>query len=372
PFEKVHIHALIRDEHGQKMSKSKGNVINPLELIDEYGADALRFGLCALSVQGRDILLSTKKIEGARNFINKVWNAGKFIEHVCEDVEESTVRPTPTLTIHQWMLTELNKTVTLVRKNLEEMKFNEVADPLYHFAWHQYCDWYIELCKPHLYGTNAKEKEETQQILLYTYHTLLKLLHPIIPFVTETLWQHLPIHKTQKSIMLTGFPKPTENQDGFNITHFESVQQTITMIRTIRTQLKVQPSAKIHIHVWHNKNQEFTDFIQSHEIYIKSLANVDSIQYTAPPSKDNGGYDTQDGIEVYISLEGLIDLAEEISRLTKEQEKSKQDIDFLTKKLDNPQFTSKAPEKLVNETKEKLEKAIVEHKKIVQQLDNLK
>lgn len=373
PFEKVHIHALIRDEHGQKMSKSKGNVIDPIELIDKYGADALRFSLCALSVQGRDILLSEKKIEGIRNFINKIWNAGKFIEHVCDDsYTQPTEVPTPTLSINQWILHRLNEVIVEVRQNIEQMKFNEVADPLYHFTWGEFCDWYLELSKPHIYGEDENAKKETLDTLLYTYNTLLKLIHPIMPFVTETLWQSLPLQRDTESIMLTSYPRQSSFEANIDMSNISHLMECITLIRTIRSQHTIKPSAKIPLSIWNNQDADKLDFIKEHEVYIQDLANIDTISYNEPNTKENAGYDTFEGTEICISLEGLIDNKEEIERLRKEEQKVSQDITFLSNKLKNPNFVSKAPDKLVQETKSKLEQAQQTHQKLMDQIQQTK
>ncbi|MCB1197831.1 MAG: valine--tRNA ligase [Deltaproteobacteria bacterium] len=368
PFEKVHIHALIRDEHGQKMSKSKGNVVDPIDLIDRYGADALRFSLCALSVQGRDILLSEKKIEGIRNFINKLWNAGKFVEHVCQDQQQAAQPPQPTLSINQWIVHRLHEVIGQVRHNLELMKFNEIADQLYHFIWHEFCDWYLELSKPHLYGQHVQEKQETIQTLLYAYNTILQLTHPIMPFVTETLWQNLPLYRETKSIMLSSYPQTQKLTTEVDMKKISHLMACITLIRTIRSAHTIKPSTKISIHLWNQKNQEVIDFLQSHAIYMQELANVDHISYSAPASKENTGYDVIEGTEIAISLEGLVDAQEELQRLQKEEKKALDDIQFLSKKLKNPKFVAKAPEKLVQETKDKLKQAELTHQKLQEQL----
>jgi len=369
PFSKVHIHALVRDEHGKKMSKSKGNVVNPLELIDQYGADALRFTLSSLSVQGRDILFSEKKVQSNRNFINKLWNAARFIEHIDPGYEhyQADALINPTLVINQWMVSRLNQVIASTRDSLESMKFNEVSNTLYHFVWHEFCDWYLELSKVHVYGQQADLKNETLGTLYHCYKTILKLLHPMMPFVTENLWQNLPFHQDESALICASFPK-AQDCPAFDNKPMEHLMDCITSIRTLRTAHKVKPSAKVKAYLWHRQTSPSFVFLKDQLPYLQELANIDGVYFEAPSSMDDMGYQTVSGTEIAISLEGLIDHAGERERLENEHQKLLDDIAFLSQKLSNPQFISKAPKKVIDKVQAKLDQAQMSSSKILEQL----
>ena len=209
PFRDVYIHALVRDAEGQKMSKSKGNVIDPLVIMDRYGTDAFRFTLAAFAAQGRDVRLSEERIEGYRHFVNKLWNASRFTLMNLEGVEAAGLLPEPRRLADRWMLSRLQEIVRRVSEALDSYYFNEAASVLYQFTWHEFCDWYLEMIKPVLYGDDENERKETQQFLLYGLSSVLRLLHPIMPYVTEELWHHLP--DNEGSIMVADFPRPDES-----------------------------------------------------------------------------------------------------------------------------------------------------------------
>lgn len=361
PFEKIHIHALVRDENGQKMSKSKGNVINPLTIIDKYGTDAFRFAIAALSVQGRDILLSEKRIEGYGNFINKLWNASRFtIASLPENFKYKEVTH-PTLISNQWILGELTEAIEKTRKALDEMKFNEVADTLYQFTWHEFCDWYLEFSKLPTTSSNEEEKNETLNTLIYVLDNILKLLHPITPFVTEEIWQKLPVTKQKKSIMIETFPNHEAMQSplGKRIPEvsqkIHALKGVITTLRTIRTQNQIAPSVKISIHVW-GKKEKLTS-LESFDGQIKKLCNIEKIDYSEIKDKKNIAYGVFENIEIGFSLEGLVDKNAEADRLSKEITKARQDMEFLQKRLGDESYKLKAPPQLIEKDMAKLNMA---------------
>ena len=364
PFRKVHIHALVRDENGQKMSKSKGNVINPLSTIDKYGTDAFRFGIAALSVQGRDILLSEKRIEGYRNFVNKLWNASRYtLMNIPSGFEydESNIFDSEDFT-DQWILSRLNKTIEQTRTSLDDMRFNEVAETLYQFTWHEFCDWYLEFTKVSMDTTKIN-------IVLYVLDKILKLLHPIMPFVTEEIWQKLPIIKNRESIMLSTFPKILDIQkdDGLD-EKINLLKGLVTTIRTIRSQNKIAPSAKFPIHIW-SKTLSVSEIKDFSEMIMK-LCSVSEVKFSAFKAKSTA-HGVFEGFEIGFSLEGLVDIQAEVQRLEKERSKIKNDVDFLTNRLKDQRYIDKAPKHLIQRDQEKLRKAQESLKKLNQSVTNL-
>jgi len=375
PFEKIHIHALVRDENGQKMSKSKGNVINPLTIVDKYGTDALRFTIAALSVQGRDILLSEKRIEGYGSFINKLWNASRFTVASLPENFKYEGLPPPTQASNQWILGELTKTIEQTRKSLDEMRFNEAADTLYHFTWHEFCDWYLEFSKLSTTSNNEFERNETLSTLLYTLDSILKLLHPIVPFVTEEIWKMLPVTKKNPSIMLEEFPNTIHlNQMGKTLpsisTSIHQLKGVISTLRTIRTQNQIAPSVKISVHIW-KKGDALKD-LQSFDAQIKKLCNIDKIDYSEIKDRKNSAYGVFEGLEIGFSLEGLVNKDAEAQRLTKEIGKAMQDVDFLVKRLQDDSYKQKAPPQLIQKDQQKLQMAKEKLSKLEQSLADLK
>jgi valyl-tRNA synthetase len=357
PFEKIHIHALVRDEDGQKMSKSKGNVINPLTIIDKYGTDAFRFTIAALSVQGRDILLSEKRIEGYGNFVNKLWNASRFVlASIPQDFKYDTKNINSNLVANEWILTQLNKTIETTRKCLDEMKFNEAADTLYQFSWHEFCDWYLEFSKLPISSNNVQDKIETLTTLVYVLENILKLLHPIMPFVTEEIWQKLPMTKTTSSIMVSTFPETFKikinSKTSENIRILKGV---ITTIRAIRSQNQIPPSAKLSIHAWGDKKA--TTELQNFEQQLKKLCSIESVQYSIMTDRKNSAYGVFENVEIGFSLEGLVNKGAEVDRLSKEISKARQDMEFLQKRLADESYLQKAPSQLIQKDQDKLNMA---------------
>lgn len=356
PFEKIHIHALVRDEHGQKMSKSKGNVINPLTIIDKYGTDAFRFTIAALSVQGRDILLSEKRIEGYGSFVNKLWNASRFaLSSFPEGFQYKESNLSTKLMINEWILNELNKTIETTRRCLDEMKFNEAADTLYHFTWHEFCDWYLEFSKLPITSGNEAEKNETLTTLLFVLENILKLLHPMMPFITEEIWQKLPIKKTTESIMISSFPEMfTVKAQAVNLEKIRQLQGTISAIRAIRSQNQIPPSAKLSINVWSAKDSKE---LPTFEPFLKKLCNIEAIQYSPLANRKNAAYGVFEHIEMGFSLEGLVNKDAEADRLSKEISKARTDVEFLEKRLKDDNYVKKAPPQLIEKDQNKLKLA---------------
>ena len=354
PFHHVYIHALIRDAEGQKMSKTKGNVIDPLVMMDKYGTDALRFTLAAFAAQGRDIKLDEDRIDGYRNFCNKLWNASRFSFMNLEDykgtceLEASEHRSLA----DRWILSRLNRTASDVHQALEAFRFNDAATTLYKFIWNEFCDWYIELSKSRLNSDNAQEKHATQNVLVHVLEATLKLLHPFMPFITEEIWQKLP--KEGISIMTAPFPEyDPGKEDSEAETHLQWVMEIINAARNIRGEMNLKPSLKIPLRVkTEDSKKELIAKNSAH--YIKELARLEGLEVGPAVIKPKvSASSILSGAEVIVPLEGLMDFGEEKKRIEKELKKIEKEIIFLSKKLSNPNFVDKAPPDVIEKDRQK-------------------
>ena len=353
PFRDVYIHALVRDSHGHKMSKSKGNVIDPLEIIEKFGTDSFRFTLTAMAAQGRDISLSEERIEGYRHFVNKLWNASRFALMHVEGYEPGL--PTEGLALKdRWILSRLNSVIAQVSESLEAYRFNEVANTLYQFVWREFCDWYVEMAKPSLYDLdNAKQHADTQQVLFHVLRTIVELLHPIMPFVTEEIWQKLP--GSGESIVVTAFPEADQARMLPEVeASMEHLIQFVTAIRTIRAEQNIPPSARPRADLL-CRDSAVKGLLQQHTDLICSLAGLSQAEiHSTFTSSNTAAAGVVDAGEVFVELEGIIDFEEEEKRLEREAAKLKKDIKFINGKLGNPKFVDKAPAEIVQKQREKL------------------
>ncbi len=371
PFRDVYIHALVRDIEGQKMSKSKGNIIDPLLIMDKYGTDALRFTLAAFAAQGRDICLSEERIVGYRNFANKIWNASRFALLNLSDeneVKESPPPSSPASLPDRWIITRLNQTIAAVRIALDQYKFNEAANCLYQFIWHEFCDWYLELIKPALaFKEQSPEKDSTRQTLSFTLNNILRLLHPFMPFITEELWQKLPIHNS--SIMISPYPESNEKQIDTQATaEMGFVMDIATAIRNIRSENNIPPSRKVPaiLNVVDPKTQELLKHTKS---YIINLARLDSLTLSSGNEKPvAAATQVVKGLEIQIPLKGTINLEEEKKRLNKELDKVTQSLKVVSKKLSSDDFLQKAPQEIIKKEEEKARELKEKQKKLGESL----
>jgi len=384
PFKDVYIHALVRDAEGQKMSKSKGNVIDPLVMIDQYGTDAFRFTLTAFAAQGRDIKLSPERIEGYRNFANKIWNASRFVFMNLEEgftPNSELITPNSALA-DQWILSRLNSIVKDVQAALAEYRFNDAASALYQFIWHEYCDWYLELSKSALnQEKGSAERKATQTMLVHVLETALRLLHPIMPFITEEIWQRVPKgggrreeggKNTIESIMVAPWPVADEKKINTEIERdMQMVMDAILAIRNIRGEMNIAPSVQIAAIV-KVENKELGEHFERSSNYVKTLARVKELRIgvseTKPTAAATG---VIKGAEVYIPLEGILDLTQERDRLMKEIAKISKDIDVFARKLSNKDFVDKAPKTVVEKDTAKLEEFKVKREKLEQSMKML-
>ena len=354
PFHHVYIHALIRDAEGQKMSKTKGNVIDPLVMMDQYGTDALRFTLAAFAAQGRDIKLAEDRIDGYRNFCNKLWNASRFAFMNLEDytgtcaLEDNGYRSLA----DRWILSRLNQTAQDVHQALAAFRFNDAASALYKFTWNEFCDWYIELSKSRLYSENADKKKATQNVLVHVLEATLKLLHPLMPFITEEIWQKLP--KDGISIMTASFPEfDPQKKDSEAETHLQLVMEIINSARNIRGEMNLKPSLKIPLRV-KTGDAEKALILNTSAHYVMQLARLEDLEVGPSVAKPKvSASSILSGMEVIVPLEGLMDFGEEKKRVEKELKKVEKEIIFLSKKLSNPNFVDKAPPDVIEKDRQK-------------------
>jgi valyl-tRNA synthetase len=360
PFNEVYIHALVRDAQGQKMSKSKGNVIDPLTVIDEYGTDAFRFTMAAFAAMGRDIKLSTERIAGYRNFVNKLWNASRFALMNLEDFEPEGIDLTRLnfSLADEWILTRLSEAAGKVNKALEEYKFNDAADTLYAFTWHEFCDWYIELVKEDLYGSDLGRKVRAQSVLYVVLESILRLLHPFMPFITEEIWQTLPGKRPEAFVMNVAYP----NGEGIRVAtegagKMELIMEVIKAIRNIRGEMDVAPSRQVTA-VLDCKTAVSANVVREGDSYIRTQAKVKELRCgTQIERPAQAATQVAGDVEILLPLAGLIDVEEEEKRLLKEIGKVEKDVDLFTKKLSNEAFLAKAPPQVLKKDQEKLEAA---------------
>jgi valyl-tRNA synthetase len=362
PFQDVYIHALVRDEKGAKMSKSKGNVIDPIGLIDEYGADALRFTLAALAAQGRDIRLSPARVEGYRNFTTKIWNAAKFAEHYdcrrVDDFDPSTAGET----LNRWIVTETTRAVRAITQAIEAYRFNEAAGAAFRFVWNLTCDWYLELAKPVLSGEGGKAKEETRATVAWLLDRIVAMLHPFMPFLTEELWDKAARTSTVRRQLLVLSPWPTPTfEDAAAADEINWLIDLITTIRSVRSELNVPAAAMVALSI-SGASANTTGRLRQHDAVIRRLARVEAIDLAAAPT--NGAIQIVLGeATVSIPLAGVIDIVAERGRLAKEVEKAAREIAKIEAKLGNEQFMAKAKEEVIEEQRERLAEATQLHAK---------
>jgi valyl-tRNA synthetase len=362
PFKDVYIHALVRDATGAKMSKSKGNVIDPLGLVSDFGADALRMCLTAMAAQGRDIKLSEQRVEGYRNFATKLWNASRFTQmNGCE--YDASFNPADAKEpINQWIIDSLQEVNGTVTTALAEYKFNEAANALYQFIWGQYCDWYVELSKPLLQTEGHAAQAETQKTMMWVLGQALHLLHPMMPFITEELWGQL-FDKNQLLAIQSWPQLPDSLQNKSARDKIENLIKIISDIRATRQALNVPASAKINVRVT-GADAATQNAIEESSAMIMRMARIENITFdTTPPQHGEAQIPLSSGT-LLLPLAGLIDFAAESARLSKQAERLQKEISGLEARLNNKEFVAGAPEDIIEEQREKLSAAQDNHEKI--------
>jgi valyl-tRNA synthetase len=356
PFKKVFFHPIIKDAKGQKMSKSKGNVIDPLEMKEEYGMDALRFTLAALTAKGKEMRLAKDDIEGYRRFLNKLWNASRFTLMNLKDFDATAPAPKKTeLALEdRWILSRLHRTIAQTRESLENYDFNVASKGLYDFVWHDFCDWYLELIKPRFYeNSEAKARQSAQYVLHRTLTDILKLLHPFIPFITEEIFQKLPGREAE-SIMIAEFPTALKTwMDDSSEKKMQAIQSLITAIRTMRAEMNIPPQklAKALIKI---EDKGIQKLIKEYELFFKELAQTEELTVGAQIERPKASPRmVLEFGEVFLPLEGLIDITKEKARLRQEMEQARKLLEGTLRKLDNEEFLEKAPAEIIEKEKNK-------------------
>ncbi|MSN26857.1 MAG: valine--tRNA ligase [Geobacter sp.] len=398
PFTDVYIHALVRDAQGQKMSKSKGNVIDPLTVIDQYGTDAFRFTLAAFAAQGRDIKLAEERIAGYRNFCNKVWNAARFTLMNLEGFDPDSVSY-DSLEFSQgdkWILHRLNETARTLDETLTGYRYNECAMALYQFTWSEFCDWYLELSKQDLYNGTPERKQTAQYVLWYTLENLLRLLHPFMPFITEEIWQALPkatvgavpcdrpplggdadkgahTGAPLQSIMQAPYPEYCE-QHSFPeaAADMERIMAVISGIRNIRGEMEVPPSKQIAV-ILSCGSEESRLLMKHNENAIISLARLSDLAIGADIEKpEDASIQVSGDVQIFVPLKGLVNVEEEEKRLLKEIGKIDKEIEMFSKKLSSPAFVDRAPADVVEKERQKLADVTGKKQVLEESLDKIR
>jgi valyl-tRNA synthetase len=347
----------VRDERGQKMSKAKGNVIDPLDLIDRYGCDALRFTLTALAAQGRDIKLAESRIEGYRNFATKLWNATRYAEmNGCKRVPGFD--PTSAkLTVNRWIATATLTAEKRAAAALDEFKFNEAADAIYQFTWGNFCDWYIEFTKPILTGGDEAAKAETRATTIWVLERIVHLLHPIMPFITETLWRHLA-GEAAGMLITAPWSDGRGLADQTASAEMEWVVGLISAIRAARSEMNVPAASELGALISETRSQG-REWIARHNDQIRRLARLKEIVFAdaatqrRPIDGKSALQIVVEGTTIILDLAGAVDLAKERARLQKEADAIRSELDKIGKKLSNPQFVAKAKPEAVEEQRER-------------------
>ncbi|ADO72593.1 valine--tRNA ligase [Stigmatella aurantiaca] len=394
PFRTVYLHAMVRDEKGEKMSKTKGNVIDPLDIIHgatletlsptlrnkfpqgmpAFGADALRFTLASLTQQGRDIRLSMERVGGYKAFCNKLWNASRFALMNLGGFQLDTrpIKQRELTLADRWILARLQRAIVDTRQALEAFAFSEAASTLYQFLWSEFCDWYIELSKGALYGDDERAKDSTRAVLIFCLDRILRLLHPIMPFITEEIWQKLPLPRTVDSIMLSPYPEPDSRlEDAAAEAEMAPVISAIEGIRTIRGESNLSPSARLVAHI-QSPNAALRDTLDRWRGYLMPLAGLASIHVDAPGRKPpQSAAIVGPEMEIYVPLAGLIDVDAEQERLSKEIARAEQELAGVLRKLENPNFVAKAPPEVVEKDRARVEELKARKAKLQEHLSRI-
>ncbi len=374
PFEHVYIHGTVRDLTGKKMSKSLGNIIDPIDIIDEFGADALRYSIIAITATGQDVFLSMEKFEIGRNFANKIWNASRFVMmNIPSPLPspqwgEGWVRGDLNLA-DQWILSKINKTITAVTEALENYRFNDGESIIYDFFWHEFCDWYVEMVKPDIIAKGKGHRAKSGEVLIYVLETSLKLLHPFMPFVTEAVWQGM---RGKGSIMVEGWPVSNKLfiQKGIE-RRMETIKEIIVSIRNIRSDMDIPYSKKLRAYLAPLKKNGERD-LEGGTDYIRNLAHLEEL-IISKDVKRPGHCATSilEGFNMFIPLEGVIDIGAEKARLSKKMQDLEAQLNFSKRKLDDHNFITKAPKDVIEIEREKSQNLTHQIKRLQETLKSL-
>ena len=353
PFDTVLIHGLVRDSQGRKMSKSLGNGVDPLEIIDKYGADALRFSLATGNSPGNDMRYIEERVEASRNFANKLWNAARFILMNLKSDEIIPLNASDFALEDKWILSKFNKLVGEVTDNLEKYELGMAVQKLYDFIWDVFCDWYIEICKSRLGGEDEKKANTARSVLVFVYTGILKLLHPFMPFITEEIWQSMP--HNGEALMVSDWPK---TDSGFEYAaeeaDFEKLMAVIKAVRNRRAEMNVPPSKKARVQI----ATKFKEAFGAGTAYICRLAYASEVEIGDSFDSEGAVRVITDAAAVYMPMKELVDFTAELERLNKDLKKAETDKEFFEKKLNNQGFVAKAPAAVVEQQRESLKKVL--------------
>ena len=374
PFSNVYFTSIIRDEHGKKMSKSLGNSPDPIELFEQYGVDAVRVSILMIAPQGTDVLFSIDRLEQGRNFMNKLWNSSRFLMMNIDD--SNSIRPFNQINLDElesidfWILSKLNKTISLVDNQLSTYKLNEAIKTIYNFVWRDFCDWYIEFSKNRMYGNNAKEKEINISVAVHILKTILKLLHPYAPFITEEIWSFFE-NKDENILVKNQWPSVNEELININIEEeLNFIMNVISAIRNIRSELNVSPKKEAELICRGSKDK--IEIIVRNKKYFQSLTKIKSILAGEDVEKPNlCSTAVINDVEIFLPLADLIDINKEVNRLKLNIKDIEGRMNSVKKKLDNENFLKRAPENIVNHEKEKYISYKNDYDKLVENLKSL-
>ena len=340
PWKTLYLHGLVRDAHGQKMSKSKGNTVDPLGLIDRYGADALRFTLAAMESQGRDIKLDEKRVEGYRNFATKLWNAARFLQMNGVGASDSIAAPAAELPVNRWIIGEVVETLAKLDRAFDDLRYDEMADAIYHFVWGTFCDWYVELIK-------GAFDDETKRVAAWAFDQILVMLHPLMPFITEELWNAMG--KRPYELIIAKWPAPEAQVDPRSKSELDWLVRFVSEVRSARTELNVPPSAKLNLFAADASDETASRLDRNHAM-LSRLARLDSIQLSTFPGSGAAQVVVNEATFA-LPLEGVIDLAAERDRLAKGAAAAEKERDSLAQRLSNPNFTERAKPEAVEKAR---------------------
>jgi valyl-tRNA synthetase len=366
PFRQVYIHGLVRDAERQKMSKTRGNVIDPLEVTEKYGTDAVRLSLLLGAAPGTDIVLTEERMVSSRAFANKIWNAARFLYLNMErsGVEPAIPGPGAAETLEdRWIFSRLNRCAEAVNRAIEQYRYHEAAQVLWQFVWHEFCDWYIEAVKTTM-------SDDVRDCLLFVLETVLRLLHPFMPFLTEEIWQDLPVKKEKDSVTVSPFPGglPRYPEAEAEMAH---VMDAVTGVRNIRGELNIPPAEELEVFIRTSTGaaeKTLTDNVQ----YIKKLARAKAVAIGLEMAKPKGSYTSvKDELEVYVTLRGVLNIEAEMDRLRKEKKKLEESIILLQRKLHNSEFLERAPKEIVGKERQKFDELLSKQEKILESIEKI-
>ena len=365
PFKKCYIHGLVRDEQGRKMSKSKGNTVDPMETIEKYGADALRFFMAAMETQGRDINLSESRVAGYRNFATKLWNAARFCEMNGCKLPEGFSPDSVKLEVNKWIVAKADAATVEVTRHLNDFRFSDAANAIYQFVWGTFCDWYIELTKPIFYGENAEDIAETKATAAWVLDRILVILHPFMPFITTELWNNL----AERKVKLIHAPWPQVKATRPAVPAIDWAIDLISTIRSLRSEMNLPASAKLHVYL-KNMSADSMTYLQDMQTLVCSLARLEKVELFADGqeiTKDMVQNVFKEGV-LLLPLKGVVDFAAERERLNKELENLNRNLENYARKLSNQSFIERAPANIVAEEKRRQAEAMENKTKVEEAL----